>query len=344
MVRLVVHLGAAKSGSSALQHYFAKNRAALRANGVLIPDQDMAAGSNVSGTQLWFFESLRPCGADQQKIFHDRLARLRETADAEGLNTVVISSENLINPRGFHRLFEKVDQSFDLRCLLYVRRQDDYLISAWHQWDMKRGDSPDQLFAKRAEFGDWHDRLLPWEETVGRDRITVRRFGKSYLTDGDVVSDFVSAIALNTDGCEPLAGFTNRSLDEALGRMASRVPDVFTGPHDNGFYEAFANVLGEEAFKRGNGSALFSYGQRLQILDTHAPGNDALKKKYFPDLPAGEPLFQPPDPEEAITLTPAEERDEELRFLIRAVYRMAEKIQALERAQPPLPAAAREEA
>jgi hypothetical protein len=56
-----------------------------------------------------------------------------------------------------------------------------------------------------------------------------------------------------------------------------------------------------------------------------------LKTKYFPQLTNDEPLFSPPDPSESIELTPEQQIEEEHALLIRAIYRMAGKLRALER-------------
>jgi hypothetical protein len=332
-LRLVVHLGAAKCGSSALSWYLADNRSALRRNGVLVPGKLMDFVSDVDGHHVWFFENLRPYEAEQQRIFSNRLARLRAAAEGEGLNTIIISAANLINPGGFHRLFTTVDKLFDPKFIVYIRRQDDYIISAWQQWYLKRGDSFERFLADNVgKVANWYNQLLPWEEAVGRDRITVRRYGSRYFRNGDVVDDFITTTALNSEGCTALRPTHNRSFDEAIGRMASRIPDVFKDIHDNNFYNTFVYAIGEKAFKSRKGSSLLSYQQRLEILDAYASSNGALKAKYFPDLPDSEPLFQPPDPADAVTLTPEQQRDEEHNLLIRAVYRMAEKLQALEQA------------
>ncbi len=50
MLRLIVHLGAAKCGSSALQLYFANNCAALKRNGVLIPGPNIEIAPAVDAT------------------------------------------------------------------------------------------------------------------------------------------------------------------------------------------------------------------------------------------------------------------------------------------------------
>jgi hypothetical protein len=251
MVRLIVHLGAAKCGSSALQRYFADNHNALKQNGILIPSKRMGTeAAEIEGHQLWFFEYLRPFGPEQKEVFTNRIKQICAVSESQQVNTIVISAENLINPNGFHRLFEEIHDFAAPEFVLYIRRQDDYIISAWQQWYLKRG-QPFDLFLKSqaGQIANWHEWLLPWEETVGRERISVRRYGRHYLTDGDIVKDFMTAMALSCDGCSPPTGLANRSFDEAIGRMGGRVPDVFKDIHDNRFYDTLVYAIGEKALK-----------------------------------------------------------------------------------------------
>ncbi len=251
---------------------------------------------------------------------------------AEGLNTIILSGENLINPEGFQRLFAGLDRQFDIQFILYIRRQDDYLASAWLQLDLKQGETVERFLERAAgqPIANWHDQLLPWEEAVGRERIILRRYGRHYLKDGDIVADFNSVTGIEVDGCEPLAMRINPSYSDALGRMASRVADVFEGFHDNRFYEALAYAIGDKAYQQGGMSTMFNYRQRMSIFDAYASGNEALKRKYFADLAPDEPLFEPPDPSQVVALTHDEQMAEEHELLIRAVYRMAEKVRTLE--------------
>ena len=331
MVRLIVHIGGAKCGSSALQRYLANNAAALRKNGVLIPGSKLDMDSEIDGHQLWFYEQMRPFGPDQHKAFFNRLGRLRVLADKEGLNTVIISGENLINPHGFHNLFTGIEKLFEPEVILYARRQDDYIISAWQQWYLKRG-VPLATYLEQnvGKTADWSDQLLPWEEVIGQKRIRVRRYGKQYLLKGDIVEDFMTTMRVPAEGCAPLNILINRSFSEVVGRMASRVPDVFTNIHDNRFYGAMTYAIGEPAFKKDKGSSLFTLEERLRIFESYANSNKMLKAKYFPGLKPDEALFAPPDAKDVNPLTEEQKRVEEHDMLIRAVYRLAEKVKVLE--------------
>jgi len=58
MQKLIIHIGAGKCGSSAIQAYLGANAAALRAQGVLIPGLDLTTNARVYGQQINFFVNL----------------------------------------------------------------------------------------------------------------------------------------------------------------------------------------------------------------------------------------------------------------------------------------------
>lgn len=325
MTKLLIHLGASKCGSSALQLHWANNAEVLRSQGVIIPDEKLELEGKISGHQLWFWENLRPFDDEKAAMLYRRLARLAEHAKATGAHTVIVSGENLINPHGFTKVFKGLDRLFDeVEAIVYIRRQDDYIISGWQQWWLKRGKGIDAYLAQEVgKVGNWDANLAPWAEVLGADKIIVRRFLRECLTDGDVVPDFFHTTGLSMDGHTPLRGLINRSFTEAIGRMAEQVVDVFESIHDNRFYNALTYAIGPKAFKSSKGSSLLTLEQRLRILDAYRDSNEALRARYLPSLPADAPLFPPPTEKDVVTLTPEQARQEEHELLIRAVYGLA---------------------
>ena len=300
MIRLIVHLGAGKCGSSAIQQYLSQRSIpGLRKNGILAPSRTMEASGDFDGQQVWYFQSLLPIDESRIVEFRDRLFRLRDQAQLAGCHTIILSGENLIHPVGFHKLFVGTEDHFDLRLLLYIRRQDDFVIAAWQQWYLKKGWTIAQYLSGYARtIGDWAKFLSHWENAFGPARITVRRYGTQYLVDGDVIADFFLATGLNKSGCTELSALINPRINEAIGRMGNRVADVFRDTDDNRFYESFAFAIGEKAFQTSTTSALLSHVQRLELLKMYDAGNEMLKQRYFPELASHEPLFALPVPED----------------------------------------------
>ena len=329
--RLIVHIGGAKCGSSAIQAYIAKNADVLARSGILVPGEQFDTHSRISGQQIWFFQNLlKEPGA--RDVVRSRLRNLSELMNVSGYGTAVVSAENLINDGRFAEMIKAASGEFDVQVVAYIRRQDDYFISAWQQWKLKVHDRIEDYIAdKLLADANWDRMFVPWEAAFGRERMTVRLFRRDKLVDSDVVADFMASTGLPTDGCSPLSGAANRSFDEAIGAMASRVRDVFTSPHDNEFYEVAHYLIGDKAFNTRRGSSLLTLAQRNALLGAYAPGNERLRQDYFAeDVPSGE-LFVRPTAADVVEETDVERLERQIDFLTRAFYGIGRRIKKLER-------------
>jgi hypothetical protein len=292
VIRLYLHIGAGKCGSSAIQQFLDANVELLRMQGYLVPGRTLEDDATGCGQHLQFFED-GIGDEDFGRLVGERLTRLGEAAARDGLHSVVVSGENLINPKGFIDLFDSRAGMFDIRVVAYVRRQDDFMISAWQQWQLKQFDSFWDYYARQRGKVDWHRQLQRWRDRHGHDAMVVRRYSPEALVDGDVVADFCDAIGANPADLV-LTGKANRSLHERFNDLANRHRDVlFESIHDNRFYTFLEEVLGEKAYKDYRGSALLTLAQRWMILDDHAEANEKLRSTYFPELEPGN-LFPEP--------------------------------------------------
>lgn len=324
-MRLILHIGGAKCGSSAIQSYLRNGHEALaRDQRVLIPGQKLTLDSEMKGEQIFFFEYVRK-HEDGVGIVNRRLRRLHHHMRDKGLDTLIVSAENLINPGGFEKFFVSARDLFEVEVVLYIRRQDQYFISAWQQWHLKTFDTVQDYIAKRlGHDANWNRFLAPWEALFGREAISVRRFQRDHLIGQDIVTDFVDTAGLPGLLPDFKTNLANRSFSEHLGEIANRVRDVFDGPHDNGFYDVMVRLIGESAYKAGSGSMVLTLDERQQILDAYEADNRKLKERYFSDL-GDEPLFDAPKASEEVRLSEEEKRKAEIDLLARGLYNLAKQ-------------------
>ena len=325
---VILHIGGAKCGSSAIQAFLKQNVAALAERGVLVPGKALDFASKVTGEQIWAFEN-GVAGGIEATGLSGRLEALLSAADEMGAARMILSAENMCNHAALAPVLARATQGREVRVVFYVRRQDDFLISSWQQWYLKLYASVEAFLADRVgRVACWHAMILPWAEAFGDDRITVRPFVRDRLAGGDVVTDFLDITGLSSSGLEPLAQAANPSFDEALGRLAHGARDLFENQHDNRFYEVMVRLLGDRALKRGSASSLLDLDTRHRILSRHAEDNEALRARFLPQLPS--PLFTPPRAADVRTESDEKRRSDEIAMLTRAVFHLAEKIERLE--------------
>lgn len=293
-IKLVIHIGAGKTGSSAIQESLAQNKEQLLNSGVLVPGYKLDLESECKGEQIWFFQN----GINDVE-FNDavrrRLGRLHKHMREENLHTLILSAENLINPENFQRLFIGIESDFDISIICYIRRQDDYMISAWQQWYLKAYDSFDDYVNEMAHRVDWHSSLKPWKDAFGANSIKVRLYEKTRLINGNVVDDFLTTCDLNIDNWKPIEKRVNQSIDEKFNAISNKYrAELFSNMHDNLFYQFLFDSFGEKAFKSYKGSSELTLSQRKNLLVRFKESDDAMIRDYFPDR-SGQSLFVAPD-------------------------------------------------
>ena len=288
---LILHIGANKTGSSAIQHFLRLNAALLKSAGIAVAPGDLTPEGSVTGQHVPAIEALRK---DLETGKTEMSARLRAlTQELPPDAKLLISAENLSNPGGAHQLFADAAQAYDLRILLYIRRQDDLLLSSWQQWAGKVGDDFWAWMLQSVGVrGDWRVVLMQWEQIVPRDKIAVRIYDRARLSGGDVVTDFAEWLGIGhvLPECRR-DGDANPSYSEAVLDFVQGNPQLFKNEHDVGMYRVIETLTGD-AFHRNARESILTLKQRRTILARYTGSNTWVRQNYFPDSRA--PLFKLP--------------------------------------------------
>ncbi|HKO19552.1 MAG TPA: hypothetical protein VJU82_11770 [Acidobacteriaceae bacterium] len=213
MTRLYLHIGTEKTGTTSIQRFLDVNRGVLRQNGILFPTAPgrrnqtqlaVAAQNDRKRGDKRLRKKLEIETASDAQVFRERLCNeLAEELAASDCSTVIMSTEHcssrLLRPLEVPRLRDLLSPLFsDIRIVVYLRRQDDFLLSTYST-SVKSGSTealriPGPRMTE-AHYDHWV-LLSRWAEAFGQDRMICRRFEKSELKGGDVVDDFLDAIGI----------------------------------------------------------------------------------------------------------------------------------------------------
>jgi hypothetical protein len=322
---LYLHVGAAKSGSSAIQALLRDNSSLLRERGYLVPAPDLNPNGRISGGHVEFFEQLMPVTATSIATATDRLAALARYARGQGFAAAVLSAENLVNNSELPRMFQPVRDDFELHVVVYIRRQDEYLVGAWSQWHFKESESFQSWVASVVRLGlaNWDNVVTWWEQALPGALIDVRLFDRKRFPGGDVALDFLQAIGADSTGMVITGETVNRTLNEVAMRVASRNRDLFADAQDHGFLEFLATNGGEAAVARVNTGLFFDDAHRRSVLEAYSASNERLRARYFPGLPPGG-LFAVDGPEME-PISHERQIELELDLLWNVIYRLSER-------------------
>src|SRR6056297_636961 len=146
---IFIHVGAGKTGTSALQRFFRLNVSRLECAGLTIPE--IAADSD---TRFLAHHPLSGAGRFRDVDpfpYWKRIARLRA-------RRMLVSSEifhsRLSHPDGiaFYEKVKKILSAWEIRIVFYIRREDQWIQSAYEQWiktgELRSGETVDEVAAR----------------------------------------------------------------------------------------------------------------------------------------------------------------------------------------------------
>lgn len=278
--KLILHIGASKAGSSSIQSFLRRNRFVFARLGYVVPDMNLSVGGSVTGEHVFALEALAKTG--DAGAFRDRVDAIFDESEPD-TRGVVLSAENLSNT-GNSRIIDGLAGAYDISVVMYLRRQDDLLASAWQQWGSKiESDFNAWLILALQQFGHWDTVLEEWEARAGREAMVVRVFDRASFAGGDIVQDFVEAIGLGGEAAafDFVQSDANPSVSDAITAMVAGNRAIFEDVHDNRFYNALGKLTGDALVERTRLS-LLSRTQRERIVEYYRPGNETVCRRYFP--------------------------------------------------------------
>ena len=203
-VRLLVHVGEGKTGSSAIQRMLYVNKDALAGAGIryLGLMLDKATERRFPWQDVSSIEQFHRLPPDQAvEELGQVLSAAVDAAARDGIHTLVWSNESLCSRSATTiRALRGLDGTrVELAIVAYLRRPDRWAQSAYLQWGIKHKTYPGPL----QDFATWIGRqrlqLAPrvraWRDAFGR-RVSVR----NYDAIDDVTRDFAGLLGVDAAG------------------------------------------------------------------------------------------------------------------------------------------------
>jgi hypothetical protein len=247
---IYMHIGTECTGTTSLQQFFFTNRDLLQSRGIYYPaidDVNHISLAIYAAEHLSNVEDLIKYKPDYQnlprEIFRKEIEnRLKNEISKASVNchTIVLSNEHccarLFKPEAITRLKGLLDQiSGDIKIVLYLRRQDEFLYSSYSTYVKSGGTVPfyekcNKLLPARYNY---HEITRKWSNIFGKENMIIRTFEKARLQKGSIIDDFLDAIDAEASGDYTIPENQNFSLDgntlEFLRLLNIHIP-VF---HDN---------------------------------------------------------------------------------------------------------------
>jgi SAM-dependent methyltransferase len=193
-LKVFLHIGTHKTGTTALQTVFDENRELLKQHGVLYPSASPPPAEGLSHQGL----ASGLADPDQGASQWDPLLRELDLAEQD---IAVISAEGFSVLRNDAvPLVRSYLADHDVTVVVYLRRQDEFLNGLYTTpvlYYRETRDLPQWREEERPDLHlDYRPLLRRWEGLFGRDSLIVRPYEKVQLEGGEIVSDFCSVIGV----------------------------------------------------------------------------------------------------------------------------------------------------
>ena len=305
---LILHIGTTKTGTTALQKFFFKNRAKLAAHGVSFPMfTNQSEASRIRNGYFFNRYCLNLAKEDDPGFGIENLQKNLNllTKHLRAGNRILLSDETMYTfsnsrnhvaqpywPTMAHILDKAGAET--LTFVLYLRRQDDWVASAWRQI-CKTG-------RENRELSDycrspWVRRLMDYANTVeaiersfgNAARIVIRHYDRESFAGGDIYRDFCAACGIPWDGTyQAPAAETNISLsfDVADALRVFKDDAQPRTPLRTDILIPLARELSDHN-PDAPGTTPFDEEATRTLMEPYLEGNRQLSERYF----GGEPLF-----------------------------------------------------
>jgi hypothetical protein len=194
-VKLILHIGSPKTGTSTLQETFANSRGQLLEHGVLYPDLDGRVQHHLACVYLRATSLPRemrqpgsPAPGALMRQAEARLATAVAEAQARGAHTLLLSSEYLFHPSSAEAMAEFARRmralATDVTVACYLRDPVSWYLSSVAQVVRASHVFPRLQPLAYADVLDGFAREFP---------VKARRYDRAALQGGDIVSDFLAS-------------------------------------------------------------------------------------------------------------------------------------------------------
>ena len=268
-LKLIIHAGTPKTGTTSLQAYLDKNQRKLRGKGILYPHNIETLQNSTAPKHQWFEKNLVTTHRGNfLENFKNIISQVKKDT-----HTIILSSEGIYNywwdfPDESKDILYELSKRFDVEILVWFREPLAFIESYYKQCIRNPQIENNPCYGKDLSFAEmldieWFSQHLNYQGFVTECQTL---FGKNNVTvfeyKGDVVQEVIRKLGLETPHDNPTPR-QNKSLNSAsiallrtINRYAIKAKHkALLIPHlkeINGILEGYADdsLIDEESRKR----------------------------------------------------------------------------------------------
>lgn len=304
--RIILHIGAGKTGTTTVQDFLWKNIDALQKQGYFFakflgPD-----------SQIWLpflaFEENNPRVLYSLPFLSENAdiqnEATREKGKADKVNflknwlrclpehsKVIFSCEWLFDLKineieRFRALF---DADFDIEIIVYLREPVSHLLSAWSQhvcngFSEQMTSPVDFLIGSHKELFDYRTHIENWEKLFP-GRVKIRRLDSRFLAGNDLLLDFSNACDISWNESFYRPAVLNKSISWEAQKLLSAINLIFPAIWGDGTFNKNRGNLTELLSGIGDANSKYipTHEELGALNDYFSDFNAWLSSHYFPN-------------------------------------------------------------
>lgn len=302
MKTLYIHIGTPKTATTAIQNFLTDNPSALKDRSFCYPKATKKYpgvsirrnGHFLSG----FVRGEKPNPEEEKKIIRCGMERVNELF--QSYDNVVLSDESIWHVSSYKRdfLWEllaeiKAQYNFQIKIIVYLRRQDDYIMSLWNQMVKNAGETRtwEEYFSEKKNIKvlKYYEKLDTIAEYLGKENIIVRRFDRASFLNGSIFDDFLDAIGLvMSDDFVIKKSEPNQNLPGNLHEFQRMLNSIeMLSVQEKLMFSSLLQKM-NSASKDSYKYSMMSKQEREEYLDKFREGNEKIAEEYICD---GKPMY-----------------------------------------------------
>lgn len=283
-MRIYIHIGSYKTGTSSIQSHLQRSRDKLEANGWLYP---VAGSQNGHAHHLIPFALQKSSSSESINEARSLVSEIIKEAQSKNAENIIISSEVFFSLQKDHiHSFSKLFEGHDVRIVCYLRRQDQFLHSFYMQCikhsQMRISDGPAEYkgFNEVVTIARYDHIVSWWAESFGEDAMMVETYDRKCQKNG-VINEFMEKIDCDASSAGSTEARVNTTIHTELIEYLRVANSMGISPKQ---HEILLKNLNQLSIQAGRHFTNYKYitlddGERIRSL--YEDVNRALLSKWF---------------------------------------------------------------
>ncbi len=292
MSTVYLHLGMPKTGTTALQRFFAENQKTLNERGFAYPIMPFSFDTIAKVRNGHFL--IRWKKKQDYPEWEQGFSIVKQAA--EEYDNILLSDEQLWSTQRRKGFWKSLKHGFseigaDIKVIIYLRRQDEQVESHWNQKVKEPKNHMKETFSEYLEKG-MHD-YMPFHydeglnriaKRIGKENLIVRVYEKQQFVGGSIFADFLSSIGLSLDSSFTLPEYTaNVRLPGNAVEIKRMINSLYPEDVPDFYYDAISEAYGMNRMKDVpvKKTSMFSPEQRAGFMKEYEEGNAYVAREYL---------------------------------------------------------------